>query len=56
MKNIKNKTLKTFRFLLHSYSKSATNFNSKYFIDGVEIEENIFKIKSRKRKFNKLIN
>jgi hypothetical protein len=55
----KTKKLKGFKFLLHSTTTEATNINndnvSKYYVNGVKIEEKIFKKKLRKKKIKKLI-
>jgi len=51
-----NKKLKSFRFLLHSISQKATNtLKYNYFIDGIEIPDNEFKVLSRKAKLNSII-
>lgn len=55
-KRKENNNLKSFRFLLHSVSKKATNtLTSNYFIDGIEIPENEFKFLSRKVKINSIL-
>jgi len=54
--NKKNKKLKTFRFILHSISKKASNIaDGKYFINGLEISESEFKKISRNEKFKKIL-
>jgi len=50
--NKNNKNRKTFRFLLNSKDEIATNIIQwKYFIDGVQIEDNIFERKLKMKNF-----
>lgn len=50
-----NSKIKTFRFILHSVSKKATNWTYGHYLKGYEIGEELFKALLREKKFETIL-